>query len=96
MCPVRLAERGGTVNWPQFFQQQGKLVAQVEAQTRELAKLQAKLDAMAKGQEAFRVETKVLVGSFRGAYKTIAITATIVGAVATLAARFWVAAHSGG
>lgn len=84
------------MNWPQFFQQQGKLVAQVEQARQDLAKVQGKLDAMAKSQTEHQLENKVLVASVTGAYKTIAITATIVGAVATLAARWWVASHSGG
>jgi hypothetical protein len=86
---------GCGVNWPQFFQQQGKLVAQVEQARQDLAKVQAKLDAMARAQAESQLQTQVLVASAKGAYKTIAVTATIVGAVATLAARWWVATHSG-
>ena len=78
-------------SWVRFLQDQGKQSAQLDQVRKDIQKMEAKLDSIARAQ----VETKVLVGSFRGAYKTIAITATIVGAVATLAARWWVASHSG-
>jgi predicted esterase YcpF (UPF0227 family) len=81
-----------TFSWAKFLQDQGRASAQLEQLRHDVKSLQAKVDAMVKSQE----ETKVLVGSFRGAYKTIAVTATIVGAIATLAARWWVAMNSGG
>lgn len=84
------------MNWAKFLSDHGKATAQLEQVRADIRDMRIKMDAMAKAQVASQVETKVLVGSLRGAYKTIAITATVVGAIATLAARWWVATHSGG
>jgi len=88
---VPVVRMSGGFNWARFLQDQGKAAAHLEQLRADHKRLEAKVDALTKSQE----ETKVLVGSFRGAYKTIAVTATIVGAVATLAARWWVATQGG-
>lgn len=84
-------EVSGAFSWARFFQDQGKQAAEIAQVRADLKAVNAKLDAIAKEQS----ETKVLVGSVRGGYKTIAWTAAVVGALATLAARWWVALHAG-
>jgi hypothetical protein len=82
----------GGFNWARFFQDQGKSLAQLEQLRAEVKGLQAKLDSVAKSQ----AETHTLVAAARGAWRAIAIATAIIGALATLAARWWVALHTGG
>jgi hypothetical protein len=81
----------GGWSWARFLQDQGKQAAQLDQVRADVKALHAKLDAIAKEQTA----TKVLVGSVRGGYKTVAVVTTVVVVLATLAARWWVAAHTG-
>jgi hypothetical protein len=83
---------GGGFSWAKFLLDQGKTSAQLEQVRQDIKDLKATLADVKKAQE----ETKVLVGAVRGGYKTILVTATLVGAIATLAARWWVASHAGG
>lgn len=80
---------GPVFNWTKFFQEQGRASAQLEQVRLDVKRIEDKLDAVARAQ----VETKVLVGAVRGGYKTIATTALVVGAIATLIARWWVITH---
>jgi hypothetical protein len=71
------------MNWAQFFQQQGKLLAQVEASNK-------RADAMereARETRAALASIKSLLDQQRGAYKAAVAIASLVSALVVIAAR---------
>jgi hypothetical protein len=72
------------MNWGQFFQQQGKMLAQLEA----AGKRQESTERDLKAVRSDLSSMKSLLDQQRGAYKASVVIAALVGALVTLAARY--------
>lgn len=71
------------MNWAQFFQQQGKLLAQMEASNKRADAIEREL----REARASLMAANLLLAQQKGAYKAASAIGALVGAIAAIVAR---------